>query len=208
MPEPIRARRLKPKPSSGFVIHEPKQIAEETARRFWEEYDAGLRTGKIMMPPWKRRVVRFSASQAATVREFASAEEFEYGLRMAIKLPKRIMEMKPESFELQPVEILSIDRAKLRYAEKVYPAPTIQDILFGAGLKDRSRYLPFFEKKMARKGVNPQQVRSAIWNAWRELTRIQVHPDMATSNFLVLDIDKSTGKALLAIVDYTDSKKV
>jgi hypothetical protein len=208
LPEPRQARKLRPKSGSHFPIHEPKLVEEETARRFWQEYDAGPRIRKKILDSdlWERRVLQFSASQAGTVREFANPAAFEDGLRAAVELPKKIMELKPERFELQPIEILSVDRSRLRYVERVYPAPPAYEIIYGT-VEGRSRYLSFFEKKMARKGISWPQARSAVLSAFQELARMQVHPDPTPRNVLVLDIDKNTGLALLAIVDYTGSKQ-
>ncbi|MCX6802400.1 MAG: hypothetical protein NT067_04805 [Candidatus Diapherotrites archaeon] len=61
---------------------------------------------------------------------------------------------------------------------------------------------------MERKGINPQEAKEIVERAYLELfTLSAVDIEAHTANILVLDIDKKTGKALFAIVDYTNSKK-
>ncbi|MCX6802401.1 MAG: hypothetical protein NT067_04810 [Candidatus Diapherotrites archaeon] len=119
-----KARVLQPMPGSVFCIQKPKKVSRKQVRRFWADYDAGRRVRKNLRKPirWKRTLLPFSKSMAGTAREFQSQQDFENALKLAESIPRYIMGKKPKYFELQPVEILGIDRKGLRYVERVYPA--------------------------------------------------------------------------------------
>jgi len=134
-----------------FRIRPRKRLIAKQKRAFWEDFDAGLRTRKSLgQKNNPRPFLAVTKSTAGTVREFRNGEDMLKELRLMRGLAKEIMERKPRSFELQPVEILALDAKNLRWLERVYPAPTVYDF-HEVGFK--SRYYNYFIEKLKRKGI-------------------------------------------------------
>lgn len=152
-----------------------------------------------------RQVFAVSPKTLGTIREFNSITNLKIYVWRAKNLPKAIMEKKPKHFEIQPVQILDIDRKGRSILERVFPSPSLWDIL---NENRDSRYYNNFIKKLERKKISREEAMEIAVQAYFELCEIsraftltELEYDLHESNVLVLDIDKKTKKALFAIID-------
>ncbi len=188
-----------------FRIRPRKRLRAEQKRTFWEDFDAGLRTRKKLgQKNNPRPFLAVTKSTAGTVREFHNREDMLKELREMKALSQEIMARKPQSFELQPVEILALDAKNLRWLERVYPAPTVHDF---HEVSFKSRYYSYFIKKLKRKGIELHEAQKIVREAYRELEKIGPSCDATDENVLVLDIDLKSKKALFALIDLGRSKR-
>ena len=223
-----------------FRILRERPVPEERLKAFWRDYDAGKRrsttrsrsndprelpkawfdqTGErkhepmavSLAPPLPGRVRGFySQSHLAA---YLAAAEFCNDVGKTGDLKFAV---------LQPTHILGVDRPNFRLVERVFHAPTVDNVLSNAGgsLSGVSLYGKPFEDKMKLKGFdlsgrkNFEKLRSDVRRAYSELREALVGTfvikhkgdptvfDFKEHNFLVLDYAPETGKVLLAVVDY------
>ena len=114
------------------------------------------------------------------------------------------MARKPQSLELQPVEILALGAKNLRWLERVYPVPTVYDF-HEVGFK--SRYYSYFIEKFKWKGIELHEAQKIVRETHWELEKIGPGRDATAENILVLDIDLKSKKALFALIDLERFKR-
>lgn len=128
----------------------PRKVKREDIGRFWESWGAQRRKGKRLISEsslWSRSVFAFSPSILVTVRRFENVERASRYVLNSRKNEQQIINAKPKSFDIQPIEF--IDRREANLLERVYPGPDCYQFGFREG-----RYSGALKRRLKRKGID------------------------------------------------------
>ncbi|MFA6269059.1 MAG: hypothetical protein WCW13_03085 [archaeon] len=222
-----------------------KKLSPLQRTQFWADFDAGKkdykevvsgnRTGVRKKPrpiifdltrARSMRPVAVTPTVAGTVRGFGDYARFRRFIEK-VRAVNKLVPQKNTFFDFVPMQILAIDRKNLRILERVYPAPSINDIRAslperkaikkglvyeGQSLVPYSRYDQFFQRKVDayKKPVDWNKVDLAIEKAYEELVREitlgrKILIDFDPTNILVIDFDFARMRPTLCLVDHGGS---
>lgn len=203
---------MKPRQRTGLKLFPTKKLDRKYIRDFWKNWQKPERARKKLFLSG-REVLRVSPTTLGTVRKFRTTEEARAYVRNTMLIEKTIMDEKPKTFELQPVQFFS--RKDSLLLEGVYRGPDVNAFMFPE-LKE-PRYLESLKKRLKRKGIDLDKkevflkIKKIVSKAYEELLRIEVAKmPIATEacNLLFLDFDPKTKKVLFAIVDHEQPRSI
>lgn len=213
-----------------------KVVSGERLQSFWADYDTGGRRSRRRhekKDPFNRKPffvqegtpqgrhtqepVWVTPTVLGVVRTFYSAGDIDYFLERVGRANRVLSDRSVPSVEFQPLQILGVDRDRLRLVERAYRGPSIADVLdSNPRTHFNSLYGSVFWKKMMKKYAHPERmlpdIRLALTLARAEISlavqraRPPFWIDQDHTNFVVLDYNPRTKKPLIAVVDHGGSK--
>ncbi|MFH1390865.1 MAG: hypothetical protein ABIH20_00965 [Candidatus Diapherotrites archaeon] len=188
-----------------------RPLEEHESNAFWTAHEMGkFETQERVLDSTHRagqRVVNVRRGVLGTVRDFAS----KLNLRIYVAIARAVEEVAKKgsfkTFDLIPLEILSVQAKRGRLLERVYPSPNLFQVKeYLKSSKVQSRYHDFFLKRFKEWGISKEELLEKLTAFERNFSGVLkehgINYDPNEANILLHDYDPKTGRFLVSLTDY------